>query len=888
MEEQLQVKGSDILKWLKAAAAFLAGHRVAVLLIAVLVLQLIPNWGFLPWGGVWMRMQTKGMIHAYDLAGKDVSNELLEKVEQNIAKKYPGKSASERRKLATTELRRRWDYYSQLMGDRIDKRALEYRSFFAYEQDNKMYSYIYNIDSFYFLRLARNLVEKGMYGNDFKNGREYDSQVDAPHGSPIDRKVLHPYTLAWTYKLFRLFNPNIPLMEAVAFLPVILVLASIMLAFWFGYQLVNEWAGFFSALLFGLMGNSLILTEWGNIDTDMYNLFFPLLIMNILLFGLRQKGRTQILLVALCSFVFSVYAFAWHGWWFIFYTVIGALLVKTGYELSLYIKKSSSAVKNSFIILVLLLALTGMFVTLLVRFEDFSAILASPFQYRESITSIVRFNVWPNIYTTVSELRPISLPEVIASVGGMIIFAPSLLALSVIAWKKRREPSGVVCLAIILWIIGMAYASTKGVRFILILTTPVAIGFGIAAGKAIEYVEQHRQSGIFSIAPIAWHAAVIVAAFGIIMFSNQVQATFDVLRSEEPVIHDAWTNILEAIKQSSLSDAIITSWWDFGHMFNYVADRPVTVDGASQHRTVTYWVARMFTTQNEAEAVGILRMLDCGSTNAFEVMENLTGNPVAAMSVIDELLPLGKDAAESRLKQKGIDTTLIVPYFKCNPPQAFVIVSGDMVPKSATWGHFGLWNISKALAVQLSQGKPRTEAVDALQKHLNWSSEFAGKEYDTINTMSPDDVSGYIAPTPSYNSDVGNCVNDSAGLLCANGIRFNLTSFEATGVKTNTGYSVAYPTSDGGIATKPSNQSAGIYALLIPIGNRIESTTTTSELAASMFTRLYFYRGHGLKHFKLLTWQPSMVKGAIFAYRVDWEGSNTTIIDGAFVRQKTI
>ncbi|MBI4016951.1 MAG: hypothetical protein HY363_04640 [Candidatus Aenigmarchaeota archaeon] len=878
-EPQIHITSNDFTTLLNNGKNFVVKHKIAFVLLLVLFLQFFPNQGFLPWGGLWVRMQTKGMAHAYTLAAKDVTEDTLAYLEQKIGEKLPDKTVQERKKLAVQEFFRKRNYYWELMQSKIDKRAKEYRAAFAYEQGNKMYSYIYNIDSFYFLRFARNIIEKGEYGDSLKDGKQFDRLVTAPLGTTFDRAPVHAYTLAWLYKLFRFFDSSVPLMEAAAFFPVILAFLTIVLAFFMGYFLNSLTAGFFSAILVGLLGNGVGLTLWGNIDTDAYNLFFPLLITSVFLYGLSARGWKQPLGLSVCGFLFAVYALLWQGWWFLFDAMLGVLGINSCYNAYLQYKTGKSQLKKSITTLLIITITTGLFVTFILNFDEFALSFGNAFQYKKSITSGFRFGIWPNVYTTVSELGKVPLHKVIGSIGGLAIFGISALSLLLAAFRQRNTPAGIVCLLVFAWLAGMTYSSTNAVRFMLLLVVPVSIGFGLFFGKSMEY------AGKISFAKMS-RSLVIFAGFGMILFSQQIQGGYSAVVSEEPFIDDAWQSVLETIKASSLPDAIITSWWDFGHVFKYVADRPVTIDGGSQTRTATYWVGRMFTTPDENEAVGILRMLDCGSTNAFEHLENMT-DTLTALGIINELIMVNKEQAENILKQKGIASEKIIPYIKCQPPQAFVIASADMVRKTGAWGHFGLWNFTKAMAVNIANGKQKSPAVKELQKHIGWDENTAKKEYDTMNAML--DVKDYIAPTPVYNPEGAKCINDSTGLVCVNGLRVNLSTMESTGINTNKKYGVVYPVKDGTFAVKtPANTTVNAYQLLIPFNNSIETVLASSELATSMFTRLFFYQGHGLKHFKLLTWKPSMTKGPIFAYRIDWDGNEQFLLENAFNQTKII
>jgi asparagine N-glycosylation enzyme membrane subunit Stt3 len=66
---------------------------------------------------------------------------------------------------------------------------------------------------------------------------------------------------------------------------------------------------------------------------------------------------------------------------------------------------------------------------------------------------------------------------------------------------------------------------------------------------------------------------------------------------------------LQWIGNNTSNNTVITSWWDFGHLFTYEANRPVTFDGSSQNSPRAYWVGKALLTSNETLSVGILRML---------------------------------------------------------------------------------------------------------------------------------------------------------------------------------------------------------------------------------------------------------------------------------------
>ena len=66
---------------------------------------------------------------------------------------------------------------------------------------------------------------------------------------------------------------------------------------------------------------------------------------------------------------------------------------------------------------------------------------------------------------------------------------------------------------------------------------------------------------------------------------------------------------------------------------------------------------------------------------------------------------------------------------------------------------------------------------------------------------------------------------------------------------------------------------------ILPTGDGFVALPVMPELAHSMFTRMYFYRGHGLKYFKPFSYRKSVINQEIYVYKVDWEGKEMNIID---------
>jgi len=46
-----------------------------------------------------------------------------------------------------------------------------------------------------------------------------------------------------------------------------------------------------------------------------------------------------------------------------------------------------------------------------------------------------------------------------------------------------------------------------------------------------------------------------------------------------------------------------------------------------------------------------------------------------------------------------------------------------------------------------------------------------------------------------------------------------------------------------------------------------------------MFTRMFFYKGHGLKYFKPFSYRQSVINQEIYVYKVDWEGKDMNLMN---------
>ncbi|NQV09003.1 hypothetical protein HQ529_04085, partial [Candidatus Woesearchaeota archaeon] len=355
---------------------------------------------------------------------------------------------------------------------------------------------------------------------------------------------------------------------------------------------------------------------------------------------------------------------------------------------------------------------------------------------------------------------------------------------------------------------------------------------------------------------------------------------------EIPSMNDAWYNALNKIDMEAAPDAIINSWWDFGHWFKMIGNRAVTFDGTSQNTPMAHWVGKSLITRDEKQAISILRMLDCGSHRAFDELDAVIQHPAESIDLLNDVILLSRTGAERRLEQAGVeDTEAVLQYTHCDPPENYYITSQDMIGKSGVWGHFGSWDFWRASMYNEVNNKNNIDGIKILMDEFEMSEEEADKIYYEIQTQDPNN---WITPWPSYQGGTAGCSATEDMITCGNGLIFNRSTEEAF-IPTQEGLkhleAISIPTNDGLKIIEFSGNSVPLGAALIGKENSFSSILMSPELVGSTFTKLFFYKGHGSEYFEPFSYQRTVFGGEIFVWKVDWEGKDAYLVDEFIVQE---
>ena len=448
----------------------------------------------------------------------------------------------------------------------------------------------------------------------------------------------------------------------------------------------------------------------------------------------------------------------------------------------------------------------------------------------------------------------------------VLLFVPVgvALVLRILLSKNVKDENNIVFIPIIcsVWFAGTFFMGLNGVRFFLLVAPILSIMFAFGLYYISKYIN-------YLFAKLTnfdknWQKYLIGFVFASVIFvvivTPQVKNAYDLTENTTPYFDDSWYSSMKKIREETQENAIITSWWDFGHFFGAVGERGVTFDGGTQSTPQAHWVGRMLVENNVSVSKDILKMLVCSGNGAFDVIQNITDGRVEEVHIIQLLYEtFGKNATEKRevleefkyydFSQSEID--LILSELSClSPRESIVVTSEDMVGKAPVWAHWGLFDVEKKYVYNKYEGgEVDVERVSQLldvevEKVQKYVEEL--KEIERISNSRSQKfeevVNSWFSPYPSFRG-VYNCENRNLSLVCANSeLVINTEKLEVENGRNVR--RLIFPTILG-IRTKELNES-GVADVVILSQNQV--LLADYPLGNSLFTRLFYLNGHGLEN----------------------------------------
>jgi len=852
MEEEFNIEYSSegVKKSLEKTKSFVIKHKVILLLIIPLFFA------------IFFRAYTYDIPMGDDLAVGTMQQNIISQIESQTRQENPN---IDEESLNIVVQQRYNEYISQNKQQIDEQTGLLAEQIKSYYQDESGQTYLLAIDPYHYYRQAQNILDHGHVGDEIKDGRPLDNHMIAPNGRFVSNSF-HPYIGAKLHKISTWFG-NDSLMKTMFILPLIFAALATIPAFFIARKIGGNVGGVVAAFILAIHPVFLGRTPAGFSDTDAYNIFFPLVIIWLFIESFTTtKQKTKLIFGGLAGFASGIFAYAWGGWWYVFDLILASIAIYFIYLLIKYKNNVFKKIKTKNLIktTVAYVVSSAIFVTIFKNFKSFMAAFKSPMDV-VLLKEAARPSLWPNVYTTVAELNTVALTDVISQLGGRLIFTIAIVGILLVLLQKNKKQMeikyGIIAT---IWFLGTLYTTTKGIRFIMFMVPVFAIGIGIFSGKVYKFITNWASKELNIKKKLVSGLLILVIVFSMIPLMKSANST---AKGEVPSMNDAWYNALIKIKEETAEDSIITSWWDFGHWFKAIADRAVTFDGASQNRPQAHWVGKALLTNNEEETIGILRMLDCGGNDAYDILLEETEDPLVTKRVIDEIILKDRNAASSVLAQHTLDPEKILEKTHCTPPDAYLITSEDMVGKASVWAHFGSWSFERSFIYNTIRNNNKEDTISIIVENLGYSEEKAASFYTELKGIPEQESNAWISPYPGYMGNAA-CQDQNSTIVCSNGIVIDL-NFDAAFAQTEEGHvPLMFYRDDNQIYENADGTNENLAVAYLP--EKSEIVMMSPELMGSTFTDLFYYGGKRLNNFELFDHTNGADGFDIYTWKIKW------------------
>ena len=440
----------------------------------------------------------------------------------------------------------------------------------------------------------------------------------------------------------------------------------------------------------------------------------------------------------------------------------------------------------------------------------------------------------------------------------------------------------------VVWVLVTALAVTRGSRFITTIVLPFGLMAGIFIGYATDYIKNKVKDdglltaivvvcGFLAAFPLAMISVVVaVVAFAIILaiglgsiyalkekatdyrnipLKKYVAVALVILALVSPTIcgayvtanqvvpgtSDAMWNAMVWINENTDNDTVITSWWDFGYLFEIAADRQVTFDGGSQSGQRAFWLGQAMTTSDLELSAGIFRMLDSSGERAVDALYNITGDYGKTTDILIEILPMTADNATNTLINKyGLTEAQAVEIVNYthpeNPRPVIFVASADMLQKAGWWSYFGAWNFTNQSSENYNYYVPtqQIEVKDGSIGKLPIIEDGGLIINIVIDRSAGNNTTGYTEAISTYNNSA----------IIINGTPYNPLNISNIIVIEN-----GYIVKNESVGDVPN---ANYTLFLMGENDTYTPILIHNKLANSMFTQLYLLGGPNQDIFEMV------------------------------------
>lgn len=717
--------------------------------------------------------------------------------------------------------------------------------------------YLTEMDSYYHLRMTRDISENGHPGNTEKDGEHWDSMSYAPDGRDVATyRPLLAYIAIGTHRIASLFG-DVTLEQVAYWLNMFLSALVIIPIFLLTSKMCGTLGGIVAAVLSTLNYGYFIHTIPGFYDTDgviswVSCLFFYFAINFVN--SLEEKKRNRIILngVGLAASFWMLYSS-----WYVYY-MFAAILAAALIVFTLLRRTNSSAVSVTqpnktdrsrrplyplYMAGVIILLIFLLEPNLIVRITH---LLKSVF--------VRKGGLFPNVFVSIAEMRTPSLWAgglsglfqmkvltdknigIINGVGGIVSFLGALFMCGLFVRKAIKHEAGIQHFLLIIWFAVTFVLAFKGWRFIMLFAFPVAILAGNLTGWVCSLMDKGKMMD----------RTVYKTMLILLMLFPSLYGVFKSSKDSIPSANSQMGQVMTAIRENTPEDTILISWWDYGYFFEEKAQRRALFDGGTQSDSRSYWVAKALASSDEKLSANIFRMLSGSGDKACERMLEVFGENENTLIMMENVLSAGKDGAGTILAQAGADevtrSELLTLIFPKNLPNMECIILPEMSRISRWFATFGKQmgsdtfddtEYSVAMDQLLITSPPDGKNVYKTKQGFNLVIDKTGDSYEAYTSQSADKGSQPLPITKVI-------VINSKGY----------TEYTMDDAASDNSDSAA-----GNDAAAQNNESAssdkalGWTVIIEDAGNQAVISLVTNRMADSTFGKMLYCHGNGLSDF---------------------------------------
>ena len=795
-----------------------------------------------------------------------VIHQLRETVKNNVEANHSGLSLQEKNLLVRTQFNKLLNKEKLKVRNSIKSVS---KNFADQSLQKRRSPYLLASDSFYYYGLTKNIERYGKISDTIKGSKYLNPLMLAPNGH-YEPLTLHPYIGFSIYKVMKLFNPSTDLMHAVSYTPLVIatfsVIPFLIICYSFG---ISTLCSFVGAVFFLLAPIFIKRSTFGWYDNDPYNTLFPLLVLSIIFLGLSKISIKKNLLYGLMSaFLLMLYAFFWQGWVLMFFVIFSSGIVITLHNH--FILKNKSEAKNSFSYFGIFSIASFLSVSIAFGPGEFLVL------FKEGWIALKNFltpqlSLWPDLYISVSELHSATLSYIIEYSGGKFFIAIAILGfiVSLLTLPKRKNIENIPKIIIITVFLSISLIISSGAqRFVMLVFVPISIFFAIGIDYIYKFCRKLINSGksenknSIAINPkqLILNIALTITILSTVLIPiNSINNTIESLLN--PIFNEVWETSLLQIKEKTPKNSIITTWWPPGHFIKSIAERSVTFDGATINVPQAYWVSNIFLSQNETQALGLIRMLNNSGNKASDFLVKERGfklsTSIALLKLITGLPPIKAAIALSTVFNDANSINQLLELTHKTPPPSYILIYNEFVENNLQLKFIGKWNFAELEKINKDPELIKKVPNRNSDQYVQFLWELVGGAYK---------YSGILNQVDANHSRV----------IFDENITINLKTKECD-IRSNT-YGKGTPLSiiyleNNELKEKLIKNPTLSYSVLL-LKSRDDTYNCIlldRPLAKSLLVHLYFFEGKGLKYFKPFIKETDLTgRTKISVYEVDW------------------